>query len=62
MSVHEDTMQGLQEALSYAQGNTKLKATVVEASDEKSIFPLSLGCCRKLLKEADELYGRQVGK
>jgi hypothetical protein len=38
MSVHEDTVQGLQEALEYARGNLQLKATVVEVSDEEIVF------------------------
>ena len=38
MSVQEDTLQGLQEALSYAQGNLQLKTTVVEVSDEEISF------------------------
>ena len=38
MSVHEDTMQGLQEALEYAKGNLRLKETVVEVADDEIIF------------------------
>ncbi|MCL2165261.1 MAG: hypothetical protein FWH55_12955 [Oscillospiraceae bacterium] len=38
MSVHEDTLQRLQEALSYAQDRLKLKTTDVEASDEEIEF------------------------
>ena len=38
MSVHDDTLQGLQEALEYARGNLPLKTTVVEIPDEEMIF------------------------
>ena len=38
MSVHEDTVQGLQEALEYAKGNLQLKETVVEITDDEIIF------------------------
>ena len=38
MSVHDDTLQGLQEALEYARGNLQLKTTVVEVSDEEIRF------------------------
>jgi hypothetical protein len=38
MSVHEDTLQGLNEALDYARGNIQLKATTVEVSDEEITF------------------------
>jgi hypothetical protein len=34
MSVHEDTLLGLQEALDYAKGNITLKSTVIEITDE----------------------------
>jgi hypothetical protein len=38
MSVNEDTLQGLQEALEYAKGNLQLKTTVVEVPDEEIKF------------------------
>jgi len=38
MSVHEDTLQGLQEALEYAKGNLSLKATDIEIPDEEIRF------------------------
>jgi len=38
MSVHDDTLQGLQEALEYTRGNLQLKTTVVEVSDEEIKF------------------------
>ena len=38
MSVHEDTVQGLQEALEYARGNLRLKETVVELTDDEIVF------------------------
>jgi hypothetical protein len=38
MSVHKDTLQGLQEALEYAKGNLQLKTTVVEIPDEEIKF------------------------
>ena len=38
MSVHDDTLQGLQEALEYVKGNRKLKETVVEIPDEEVKF------------------------
>ena len=34
MSVHDDTLLGLQEALDYAKGNITLKSTVMEILDE----------------------------
>ena len=38
MSVHKDTLQGLQEALEYARGDIQLKTTVVEVPDEEIKF------------------------
>ena len=38
MSVHEDALQGLQEALEYTRGNLQLKTTVVEVTDEEIKF------------------------
>jgi len=38
MSVHEDTLQGLNEALGYVRGNTQLKAATVEVTDEEITF------------------------
>ena len=38
MSVQEDTLQGLQEALAFAQGNLQLKITIVEVLDEEIQF------------------------
>jgi len=60
MSVQDDTLQGLHEALSYAQGNLQLKTTVVEVSDEEinfySIFGmLSESNKKKLMRYANEL-------
>ena len=36
MSVHEDTLQGLNEVLEHVKGNTKLKTRVVEIPDEEA--------------------------
>ena len=38
MSVHDDTLQGLHEALEYAKGNIQLKSTVVEIPDAEIKF------------------------
>jgi hypothetical protein len=38
MSVHEDTLQGLNEALEYARDNLRLKTTIVEVPDEEIKF------------------------
>ena len=38
MSVHEDTLQGLNEILDYAKGKLQLKTTVIEAPDEEVQF------------------------
>jgi hypothetical protein len=38
MSVHDDTLQGLQEALEYAKGNLQLKSTVAEVNDDEIKF------------------------
>ena len=38
MSVHEDTVRGLQEALEYAQGNLQLTETVIEMTDDEILF------------------------
>ena len=38
MSVHKDTLQGLNEALEYAKGNLELKKTEAEISDEEIRF------------------------
>ena len=60
MSVHEDTLQGLQEALSYARGELQLKTTVVEVSDEEINFYSIFGMLseqnkKKLMSYASEL-------
>jgi hypothetical protein len=60
MSVHEDTLQGLQEALEYVRGNLQLKTTDVEVSDDEikffSIFSnLSEVNKNKLINYAKEL-------
>ena len=38
MSVHEDTLQGLREALDYARGDLELRVTSVEVSDDEIRF------------------------
>ena len=38
MSVHEDTVRGLQEALEYAQGNLQLKETVIKMTEDEILF------------------------
>jgi hypothetical protein len=38
MNVHEDTLQGLQEALEYVKGNIELKETEVEIPYEEIKF------------------------
>ena len=38
MSVHDDTIKGLQEALEYARCNLQLKTTVIEVPDEEIKF------------------------
>jgi len=38
MSVHDDTLEGLNEVLEYARGNTPLKTTAVEITDEEIKF------------------------
>ena len=38
MSVHTDTLKGLQEALEYTRGNLDLKTTVIEIPDEEVKF------------------------
>jgi len=38
MSIHDDTLQGLQEALKYAKGDLDLKETIVEISDDERQF------------------------
>ena len=60
MSVHDDTLQELQEALEYARGNLELKATVVEVSDEEIKFysiygKLSETNKKKLMQYANNL-------
>ena len=45
MSIHEDIVQGLQEALEYVRGNLQLKSTIVEIPDEEIKFD---GSYRKL--------------
>ena len=37
MSVHEDTLQGLNEVLDYAKGKLQLKTTVIEIPDEEDM-------------------------
>ena len=36
MSVHEDTVQGLKEALEFAKGNITLKTTVIDAVEQNT--------------------------
>ena len=60
MSVHEDTLQGLQEALEYARSNLELKTTVVEVADEEIVFysiygKLSETNKKKLMNYANDL-------
>ena len=60
MSVHEDTLQGLQEALDYARGNLKLKTTTIEVADEEINFyniygKLSESNKKKLMNYANDL-------
>jgi hypothetical protein len=60
MSVHDDTLLGLQQALEYAQGNLQLKTTVVEVPDEEIRFysvygKLSETNKTKLINYANEL-------
>ena len=60
MSVHNDTLQGLQEALEYARGNLPLNTSVVEIPDEEIIFysiyaKLSESNKAKLISFATEL-------
>ena len=38
MSVHTDTLKGLQEALEYTKGNLDLRTTTVEIPDEEVKF------------------------
>lgn len=47
MSVHEDTLQGLHEALEHAKGKLDLKTTVIEVPDEEIKFTVSTVSCRK---------------
>ena len=60
MNVHEDTLQGLQEALEYARGNLQLKTTAVEVPDEEIKFysiysKLSEASRTKVMNYANEL-------
>jgi len=60
MSVHEDTLQGLQEALEYAKGTRRLRETVVEIPDEEIRFYSTFGKLTetnkiKLINYANEL-------
>ena len=60
MSVHEDTLQGLHEALEYARGNIELKTTTVEVADEEIVFysiygKLSETNKKKLMNYANDL-------
>ena len=61
MSVQEDTLQGLQEALAFAQGNLQLKTTIVEVPDEEIRFYSIYGKLSetnkiKLMNYANDLY------
>jgi len=38
MSVHEDTLQGLNEALEYAKGRLELKKTIIDIPDDEIKF------------------------
>ena len=60
MSLHEDTVQGLKEALEYAKGNLQLKETVVEVTDDEIVFysifsKLSESNKTKLMNYANDL-------
>ena len=61
MSVHEDTLQGLQEALDYVRGNLELKTTTIEVPDEEIRFysiygKLSESNKKKLMNYANDLF------
>ena len=61
MSVHEDTIQGLQEALDYVRGNLELKTTTIEVPDEEIRFysiygKLSESNKKKLMNYANDLF------
>ena len=60
MSVHDDTLQGLQEALEYARGNLELKATVVEVSDEEIKFYSIYGKLSETNKKKLMLYANNL--
>jgi hypothetical protein len=60
MSVHNDTLQGLHEALEFARGNLLLKTTIVEVADEEIEFysiygKLSETNKKKLMNYANDL-------
>ena len=61
MSIHDDTIQGLHEALEYARGNLQLKTTTIEVPDEEIRFytiygKLSETNKKKLMNYANELF------
>ena len=67
MSVHDDTIQGLQEALEYTRGNIQLKKTIVEVPDEEINFygiysKLSESNKVKLINYANDLLYTTVRK
>ena len=60
MTIHEDTLQGLHEALEYARGNLQLKTSIVEVADEEIVFysiysKLSDANKKKLMNYANKL-------
>ena len=60
MSVHDDTLQGLNEALEYARGNLDLKTTTVDVADDEIVFysiygKLSESSKKKLISYANAL-------
>jgi len=60
MSLHDDTLLGLQEALEYARGNLQLKTATVEVADEEIKFysiydKLSDANKKKLMNYANDL-------
>ena len=67
MSVHKDTLQGLQEAVEYAKGNLQLKTTVVEIPDEEIKFysvygKLSKTNKTKVMNYAEDLLQASISR
>ncbi|MCL2754894.1 MAG: hypothetical protein FWD35_04155 [Oscillospiraceae bacterium] len=66
MSIHENTLKGLQELVEYAKGNLELRTTVVEVPDDEVNYDglfkkLSANNRQKVLIYVNDLLLEEAG-